>query len=95
MKYDLEEQVAEFRGKSLCVATLQCVQNLVRFFEEECAEGGVSLFAVPGAAAGGAQLSLQREQIFEKIAGAAIGSFAVRGRDYRAERRFVAGALAS
>jgi hypothetical protein len=95
VKYDLEEQVAEFGGEFLGVATLHCVQNFVRFFEEEGTEGIVSLFAVPGAAAGGAQLGLEREQIFEEFAWAAIGLFAVCGRDYRAERRFVASALAS
>jgi len=67
----------------------------VRFFEEEGAEGFVRLFAIPGAAAGGAQLCLQREQIFEEIAGAAVGLVTVCGRDYRVKRRFVAGALAS
>ena len=77
MKYDLEEQIAEFGGKILRVATLHCVEDFVRFFEEECAERFVRLLAIPGAAAGGAQLGLEREQIFEEIAGAAIGSFAV------------------
>lgn len=47
------------------------------FFEEERAEGGVRLLAIPRATAGGAQLGLQGDQISEEFASAAIGLFGV------------------
>jgi hypothetical protein len=52
---DLEEEVAEFFGEFGVVAGVEGVQDFVGFFDQVGAEGGVGLFAVPGAAAGGAE----------------------------------------
>jgi len=54
-KYDMGLKVAEFFGKFGVVAGVEGVQDFVGFFDQVGAEGGVGLFAVPGAAAGGAE----------------------------------------
>jgi hypothetical protein len=52
---DLEEEVAELFGEFDVVVGVEGVENFVGFFNEIGAEGGVSLFTVPGAAAGSAE----------------------------------------
>ena len=52
---DLEEEVAEFLGKLDVVARVQGIEDFVSFLDEIGAEGGMSLLAVPGTAAGSAQ----------------------------------------
>jgi len=52
---NLEEEVAEFLGEFGVVARVEGVENFVGFLDEVGAEGGVGLFAIPGAAAGGAK----------------------------------------
>ena len=52
---DLEEEVAEFFGEFGVVVGVEGVKDFVGFFDEVGAEGGVGLFAVPGATAGGAE----------------------------------------
>ena len=52
---DLEEEIAEFVGEFGVVGGIERVEDFVGFFDEIGAEGGVSLFAVPGAAVGRAE----------------------------------------
>jgi hypothetical protein len=52
---DLEEEIAEFLCEFDVVGGIERVEDFVGFFDEIGAEGGVRLFAVPGAAAGRAE----------------------------------------
>ena len=52
---NLEKQVAEFFGELGVVGGFEGVEDFVGFFDKIRAKSGVSLFAVPGAAAGRAE----------------------------------------
>ena len=52
---DLQQQVAELLGELLPIARVDCVEDLVGFFEQVRLDGIEGLFAVPRAAAGSPQ----------------------------------------
>lgn len=58
---DLKKEIAEFFGEFGVVGGVEGVEDFVGFFDEVGAEGGVSLFAVPGAAFGSAEASHDRD----------------------------------
>ncbi len=66
---DLEEEVAEFFCEFGVVAGVEGVEDFVGFFDEIGAKRGVGLFAVPGAAAGGAEAGHERGEFGEGGAG--------------------------
>ena len=72
MENDLEKQIAQLGGKLLRIARFHCVEDFVGLLDEELAERFVGLLAVPGAAGGGAQASLEGDELFEPAAGEPI-----------------------
>jgi hypothetical protein len=66
---DLEKEVAELLGEFGVVGGVEGVEDFVSFFDEVRAEGGVGLFAVPGAAAGSAEASHYGSKFGESGAG--------------------------
>ena len=75
MEQDLEEEVAEFFGKFGVVAGVEGIEDFVGFFDEVGAEGGVRLFAIPGAATGGAEAGHDGSESGEGGAGVGRGGF--------------------
>ena len=69
---DLEEEVAEFVGQVGPVLALDRVEDLVGFFQRVFPDGGEGLFAVPGAATGGAQPGHDGDGFCEQIADSRI-----------------------
>jgi hypothetical protein len=66
---DLKEEVAEFLGEFGVVAGVEGVEDFVGLLDEVGAEGGVGLFAVPGAAAGDTETGHERGEFGEGGAG--------------------------
>ena len=54
-EHGLQQQVAEFVGEALPVAGVDGVHHFIGFFEEIGLDGVEVLFAIPGAATGGAE----------------------------------------
>ena len=65
VEQDLEEEIAKFFGEFDVVGGVESVEDFVGFFDEIGAKGGVGLFAVPGAAAGGAETSHDSDEFGE------------------------------
>jgi hypothetical protein len=65
VKEDLEKEVAQFFGEFGVVGAFKRIENFVSFFDEIGAEGGVSLLAVPRAAAGGTEARHESHELFE------------------------------
>jgi hypothetical protein len=61
----LEKEVAEFFGEFGVIGGLEGVEDFVGFFDEISSERGVSLFAIPGAAAGRAEARHDGDESFE------------------------------
>jgi len=61
----LKKEVAEFFGEFSVVSGIECVEDFVGFFDQIGAQGSVSLFAVPGAAVGGAQTGHDGDEFLE------------------------------
>jgi len=69
MEEDLEQEIAEFFGEFGVVAGVEGIEDFVGFFDQVGAKGGVGLFSVPGAAAGGAETGHDSGQFGEGGAG--------------------------
>jgi len=58
MKNNLQQQIAQFRGKMLGVARFHGVENFVGFFDQKFTQGLMGLLTVPGTTARPTQTSL-------------------------------------
>ena len=72
---DLQEEVAEFVLEVGPGAALDGVEDLVGLFEGVALDGVEGLFAVPGAAAGGAQAGHDGGRALEGLGGRRLGLF--------------------
>jgi hypothetical protein len=62
----LEKEVAEFFGEFGVIAGLEGIEDFVGFFDEIGSERSVSLFPIPGAAAGRTEARHDGDESFER-----------------------------
>lgn len=74
VKEDLEEEIAEFLGKFGVIRGIEGIEDFVGFFDKIRAKRGVSLFAVPRAAARRTETRHERDELFEEGARGARAS---------------------
>jgi len=65
VKKHLKKEVAELFGEFGVIGALEGVEDFVGFFDEIGSERGVSLFAIPGTAAGSAEARHDGDESFE------------------------------
>ena len=65
MEKDLEKEVAKFFSEFGVIGAVEGVEDFVGFFDEIGAEGGVGLFAVPGATVRSAEAGHDSDELFE------------------------------
>src|SRR5262245_47643732 len=69
LKYNLQQEVAEFGAELLSVSAVDSVDDLARFFERISAQRRQCLLSIPRASIGREQAEHQLDQAWERRAG--------------------------